>query len=135
MAWGERAAARPATSLRPRPPVPGGTARVARAVFRRGNPDGLLRDRLGAVVADAGCADFYPRRGQPAYAPWRLALVTLMRFHEGLSDRHAADAARGRIDWKCLLALKLGDAGFGFSVLREIASPEWHGRYDRRVKG
>ena len=37
-------------SLRPQPPlppVPDGTARIARAVFRRGNPYVLLRDRLG----------------------------------------------------------------------------------------
>ena len=100
--------------------VPEDTARVARAAFRRGNPYLLLRDRLGAVFADADFADLYPRRGQPAYAPWRLALVTLMQFREGLSDRQAADAVRGRIDWKYLLALDLGDAGFDFSVLCEF---------------
>ncbi len=31
-------------------------------------------------------------------APLRLALVTIMQFAEGLSDRQAADAVRGRID-------------------------------------
>ena len=80
----------------------------------------LLRDRLGAVFADADFADLYPRLGQPAYAPWRLALVTLMQFREGLSDRQAADAVRGRIGWKYLLALDLADAGFDFSVLCEF---------------
>ena len=107
-------------SLRPQPPlppVPDGTARIARAAFRRGNPYLLLRDRLGAVFADAGFADLYPALGQPAYAPWRLALVSLMRFREGLSGRQAADAVRGRIDWKHLLALELADAGFDRSVL------------------
>jgi transposase len=73
------------------PSVPDDTARVARAASRRGNPYVLLRDRLGAVFADADFADLYPRLGQPAYAPWRLALVTLMQFREGLSDRQAAD--------------------------------------------
>ena len=109
-------------SLRPQPlpSVPSGTARVARAAFRRGNPYLLLRDRLGAVFEDADFADLYPRLGQPAYAPWRLALVTLMQFREGLSDRQAADAVRGRIDWKYLLALDLEDAGFDFSVLCEF---------------
>ena len=66
-------------SLRPQPPlppVPDDTARIARAAFRRGNPYLLLRDRLGAVFADAGFADLYPALGQPAYAPWRLALMT-----------------------------------------------------------
>ena len=109
-------------SLRPQPlsPVPENTTRVARAAFRRSNPYLLLRDRLGSVFADADFADLYPRRGQPAYAPWRLALVTLMQFREGLSDRQAADAVRGRIDWKHLLALELDDAGFDFSVLCEF---------------
>ena len=104
----------------PLPPVPEDTARIARAAFRRGNAYVLLRDRLGAVFADADFADLYPRRGQPAYAPWRLALVTLMQCREGLSDRRAADAVRGRIDWKYLLALDLDDAGFDFSVLCEF---------------
>jgi transposase len=100
--------------------VPDGTARVARAAFPRGNPYVLLRDRLGAVFADAGFADLYPKLGQPAYAPWRLALVTLMQFREGLSDRQAAEAVRARIDWKYLLALDLADAGFDHSVLCEF---------------
>ena len=68
-------------SLRPQqplPPVPDDTARVARAAFPRGNPYLMLRDRLGVVFADAEFADLYPRLGQPAYAPWRLALVTLL---------------------------------------------------------
>ncbi|MGI4800321.1 MAG: IS1182 family transposase [Janthinobacterium lividum] len=102
------------------PPVPDDTAHIARAAFRRGNPYVLLRDRLGTVFDDADFADLYPRLGQPAYAPWRLALVTLMQFREGLSDRQAAEAVRGRIDWKYLLALDLADAGFDFSVLCEF---------------
>jgi len=106
----------------PLPPVPDDTARIARAAFRRGNPYVLLRDKLGAVFADTDFADLYPKLGQPAYAPWRLALVTLMQFREGLSDRQAADAVRGRIDWKYLLALDLADAGFDFSVLCEFRS-------------
>lgn len=53
-------------------------------------------------------------------APWRLALVTLMQFAENLTDRQAADAVRGRIDWKYALGLDLTDAGFNFSVLSEF---------------
>jgi transposase len=102
------------------PPVPGGTVRIAQAAFRRGNPYVLLRGRLGAVFADGDFADLYPKLGQPAYAPWRLALVTLMQFREGLSDRQAAEAVRGRIDWNYLLALDLTDAGFDHSVLCEF---------------
>ncbi len=110
-------------SLRPQqpiPPVPDDTARVARAAFRTRNPYLILRDRLGTLFTDADFADLYPKRGQPAYAPWRLALVTLMQFREGLSDRQAADAVRARIDWKYLLALDLADPGFDRSVLCEF---------------
>ena len=105
---------------RPVPPVPDATARVARAAFPAGNPYLTLRDRLGAVFTDGDFADLYPECGQPACAPWRLALVTLLQFREGLSDRRAAEAVRGRIDWKYLLSLELGDAGFDHSVLCEF---------------
>jgi len=104
----------------PIPPVPDDTARVARAAFRARNPYLILRDRLGTLFTDADFADLYPKRGQPAYAPWRLALVTLMQFREGLSDRQAAEAVRARIDWKYLLALDLADPGFDRSVLCEF---------------
>jgi transposase len=43
--------------------------------------------------------------------------VTILRFAEGLSDRHAADAVRTRMDWKYLLGLELSDPGFDYSIL------------------
>lgn len=49
-----------------------------------------------------------------------MALVTVFQFLEHLSDRQAADAVRGRIDWKYALGLELTDPGFHFSVLREF---------------
>ncbi len=52
-------------------------------------------------------------------APACLALVTMMQFAEGLSDRQAAHAVRGRIDWKYTLGLGLTDPGFDASVLSE----------------
>ena len=39
---------------------------------------------------------------------------------ENWSDRLAADAVRGRIDWKYALSLPLDNAGFNFSVLSEF---------------
>ncbi|MFL6307319.1 MAG: transposase [Candidatus Sulfotelmatobacter sp.] len=62
----------------------------------------------------------FPSRGQPAFAPWRLALVTIMQFAEGLSDREASDAVRTRIDWKYLLGLELTDSGFDYSILSRL---------------
>ena len=64
----------------------------------------------------------FARRGQAARAPARLALATLLQFAEGLSDRQAADAVRGRIDWKYALALALTDPGFDHTVLSEFRS-------------
>ena len=100
-------------SLKPSPigPVPGETARVARAAFRKGNPLLKLRDELGAVFADADFADLFPKRGQPGLAPWRLALVTLLQFREDLADRRAAEAVRARIDRKYVLGLELTAQG------------------------
>lgn len=43
-----------------------------------------------------------------------------MQFLENLTDREAADAVRGRIDWKYALGLELEDAGFHFSILSEF---------------
>jgi transposase len=105
---------------RPVPAVPAQTELVARAAFPRGNVYLLLRDRLGPLFDDAAFCDLYPALGQPAYAPWRLALITLMQFREGLSDRQATEAVRARIDWKYLLALDLADPGFDHSILCEF---------------
>jgi transposase len=104
----------------PVPPVPETTARIARAAFPKGNPYLRLRDEIGSIFRDGDFADLFPRRGQPALSPWRLALVTVMQFAEDLSDRQAADAVRGRIDWKYALGLELDDPGFNFSVLSEF---------------
>ncbi|MBV9898358.1 MAG: transposase [Chloroflexi bacterium] len=49
-------------------------------------------------------------------------MVTVLQFAEGLSDRQATDAVRGRIDWKYLLGLDLSDPGFDHTVLSEFRS-------------
>ena len=109
-------------SLKPCPigPVPEETARIARAAYPRGTIYLQLRDEFGTIYEDADFVNLYPRRGQPAAAPWRLALVSVMQFREGLSDRQAADAVRGRLDWKYLLGLEVDDPGFDASVLVEF---------------
>jgi transposase len=109
-------------SLKPNPvpPVPEETIRVARAAFPKGNPYLTLRDEVGTIFEDADFADLFPNDGQPGYAPWRLALVTLLQFREQLPDRQAAAALAARIDWKYLLGLELTDPGFDFSVLSEF---------------
>jgi transposase len=60
-----------------------------------------------------------------------LALVTVLQYVEGLSDRQAADAVRGRIDWKYALGLALTDSGFDASVLSEFRTRLVQGQAER----
>ena len=101
-------------SLNPRPlqPVPAETARVARAAFPKGHGSLKLRDQLGPIFSDADFAALFPQEGQPASAPWRLALVTGLPCRDQLADRQAADAVRARLDWQYLLGLELAGPGF-----------------------
>ncbi len=109
-------------SLKPQgiSPVPEETARIAHAAYPKGNVYMHMRDELGTIYEDESFADLFSTTGQPAEAPWRLALVTIMQFAEGLSDRQAADAVRGRIDVKYALSLDLSDPGFDASILSEF---------------
>ncbi|RGD59583.1 IS1182 family transposase [Kitasatospora xanthocidica] len=100
--------------------VPEETARVARAAFPRGCLAIRLRDELGVVFTDEQFAGLFPVRGRPAWSPGRLALISVLQFAEGMSDRQAADAVRARIDWKYALGMELTDPGFDFSVLSEF---------------
>jgi transposase len=102
--------------------VPEDTAQVAHAIFRTDHPHSylVLADEVGALFTDEAFAPLFPSHGQPALAPWRLALVTILQFAEGLSDRQAAHALRTRIDWKYVTRLELTDPGFDGSVLSEF---------------
>src|SRR6266700_2744706 len=119
----------------PIPPVPEETAHVARAVFPRGNVLMQLRDTLGTIYTDEAFADLFPPHGQPALAAWRLALVTLFQFLEGLTDRQAADAVRDRLAWKYALSLDLCDPGFDHTVLSEFRSRLVAGNAEQRLAG
>jgi transposase len=109
-------------SLKPQTfdPVPDETSRVAKAAFPNGNVYMQMRDAFGTFYADEAFAPLFSHRGQPGAAPACLALVTVMQFAEGLSDRQAANAVRGRIDWKYALGFELTDPGFDASVLSEF---------------
>ena len=78
--------------------VPAQTCRVARALFRKGNVFMKTRDELRTFFEDPQFADLFSTQGQPAEAPWRLALVTVMQFAEKLTDRQVGEAVRARID-------------------------------------
>jgi transposase len=117
----------------PMPPIPEETARVARAVFPRGNVLMQLRDTLGTIYTDEAKARLFPTHGQPALAPWRLVLVTLFQFMEGLTDRQEAFAVRDRLAWKYALSLDLCDPGFDHSVLSEFRTRLVEGNAEQRL--
>lgn len=114
--------------------VPENTARVARAAFPNGNPYLTIHAELGVIYEDEMFAPlFASSRGRPAESPGRLALVTALQFAEDLSDRQAAEAVRGRIDWKYLLGLELTDPGFDYSVLSEFRDRVLAGKMEQQL--
>src|SRR3954470_10325504 len=122
-------------SLRPQSAhsIPEETQRVARAAFPKGTLCLRIADELGPLYGDDQFADLFPTRGQPAASPARIAMASLLQYVEGLSDRQAADAVRGRIDWKYALALELTDPGFDHTVLSEFRSRLVHGQAEQRL--
>lgn len=100
--------------------VPAETAKLAGVVFPKGCLAMRVRDVLGPLFDDAEFAGLFSTRGRPAVSPGRLALVSVLQFVEGLTDRQASHAVRARIDWKYALGLELTDEGFDHSVLCEF---------------
>jgi transposase len=110
-------------TLRPQPlpPVPEATVVAVQAAFPKGNLYVDLRAEFGTLYDDQLFADLYPPSGRPVeVAPWRLALVLVMQYIEGLTDRQAADAVRRCMDWKYVLSLELADSGFDFTLLHDF---------------
>ncbi|MEU1466184.1 transposase [Streptomyces sp. NPDC005727] len=100
--------------------VPELTARVVRASFPKGTLAIRIREALGPLFKDSSFAQAFPGRGRPAISPGALALVSVLQYAEGLSDRQAAEQVRARMDWKFLLGLELDDPGFDFTVLGDF---------------
>jgi transposase len=117
----------------PIPPVPESTAATAKAAFARGNRYMTMRDELGVFYRDEEFAELFAQRGRPGESAWRLALVLIFQFAEGLSDEQAAEAVRSRIDWKYALSLELEDSGFDPSVLSEFRSRLVAGKAETRL--
>ena len=88
---------------------------------------------MGGIYRDEEFLSLFATRGQPAEAPWRLALVLVLQTVEGLTDRQAAEAVRGRIDWKYALGLELTDPGFDASVLSEFRTRLVEGQAETRL--
>ena len=132
-AWRIRIQSGAPMSLHPQEPpsTPEETSRVARAAFPKGTLCLHIADALGAIYKDGQFTPLFPRRGQPAETPGRLAMATVLQYVEGLSDRQAADAVRGRIDWKHSLSLSLTDPGFDHTVRSECRLRLVEGKAER----
>jgi transposase len=113
--------------------IPPQTRAVAKAAFPKGSLVMALRDELGTVYNDEQFHDLFPERGRPAESPARLALVIVLQYIEGLTDRQAADAVRGRLDWKYALGLELTDPGFDYSILSEFRARLVAGAAEERL--
>jgi transposase len=124
-------------TLHPTPvaPVPEETARIARAVVPKGNVYVQMRDVLGSISTDEQFAELFAVRGRPVIPPWRLGLVRVMQFGEGLCDRQAAEAVRVRIEWTYALGLELADPGFDYSVRCEFRARLVQGSAEHRLLG
>ena len=110
-------------ALRPQtlPPVPEATMAAVQAAFPKGNLYVDLRTEFGTLYNDQLFADLYPPQGRPVeVAPWRLALVMVMQYLEGLTDRQAAEAVRRCMDWKYALSLDFHDPGVDFTLLHDF---------------
>ena len=114
--------------------IPEETYRIAHAAFPKGNVYMTMRDELKLWYTDSTFADlFTSSQGRPAESPGLLALVTVMQYAEGLSDRQAAEEVRARIDWKYALGLRLEDEGFHFSVLSAFRERVLAGGAEQRL--
>src|SRR2546430_12012427 len=101
-------------------PIPEETRLLVQRLCPKGTLVTQLRDALGPIYNNEPFAQLFAKRGRPAEAPWRLALVTVLQAMEGLTDRQAAESVRTRIDWLYALALPLDDPGFDYSILSDF---------------
>ena len=105
----------------PIPPVPESTAAAVHAAFPKGNLYVDLRAEFGTLYTDQLFTDLYPPLGRAvAVPPWRLALVLVMQYIEGLTDRQAAAAVRTLHRLACVLETM-------HAALNELATldPDW----------
>jgi transposase len=102
-------------------PVPEDTARVAKvALKKKRNAYVAFADTFGDAFEYYDFEPLYSQLGQSAEHPARAALLSLVQFAEGLSDRDAAEAVANRIDLKYLLRLPLDHQGFDHTMLSDF---------------
>ena len=65
-------------------PIPAETVRVVLAAFPKGNTYMQIRDELGTIYENAASAELFSILGPRSKPPWRLLLVAMRQFAEGL---------------------------------------------------
>ena len=100
--------------------VPEDTMRAVRAAFPKGHKYISIASTFEELYEYYDFNELYSELGQSAEHPARLAIVLILQFAEGLSDREAADSVRHNLLWKYLLRLPIDDPGFNFTVLSEF---------------
>ncbi len=73
--------------------IPEETAQLARTICPKGTLYMHIRDQLGIIYENQLFAPLFSTKGQPAEAPWRLALVCIFPVH---LKTHGLLKARGR---------------------------------------
>lgn len=101
-------------------PIPEDTARAVQKAFRKGHAYIQFVNVFEELYEYYDFSELYPTLGQSAEHPARLALVSILQFAEGLSDREAADSVRRDLLWKYVLRLPIDDSGFDPTVLSEF---------------
>lgn len=101
-------------------PIPEETLKIGQEILEPENIMRKIGEQYYEIVKDEDFISMYPRIGQPALSPARLALVSILQAQEHLSDRMAVRMVATRIDWKYALHLPLSYKGFDASVLSEF---------------
>ena len=101
-------------------PIPEDTARTVGAAFPKGHAYIRFASVFEEIYEYYDFSELYSPLGQSAEHAARLAMVLILQFAEGLSDRQAADAVRHNLLWKYILRLPINDSGFDFTVLSEF---------------
>lgn len=107
-------------SLLPSPigEIPVETACVARAAFRPAQSSPGLRNEFAEVYRDEDFETLYPRRGPPALAPRRRALVAVCQFLEYPNVREAADTLAYRLTTRA--GPGIGGPGLSFEPAHRV---------------
>jgi transposase len=100
--------------------IPLETKEIAEASLGKKNPYLIFRDEIGVIYEEDSFKEMFIRLGQPSISPALLAMITVMQFAEGLTDRQAAQAVGSRIDWKYCLGLEIRATGISHSALSEF---------------